>query len=340
MNRYAICCCAKYEDDYIIEWITYHLNLGFDYIYINDNNDDSKILPSILEQKLPKELLNKIDINHVPGRVYQMQRYEDFYCNQDFKWVALIDCDEFITLNGFTNIKDYINSFPEDCNTIVLHWLKYYTEDVYYNEKPITERNKFVSTPIISEIQGYSKEILKKGFEYNFKNFPITTCLHRYNLGSVYFNNFIKLENNKCDYVRGFNFDVAYIRHYYVRDIMFYLNYKIYADVRGPSKEIQTKRFLWLKRCQNYSLTPMLIPYANVNNPEIEKYKNKKILVKNENKLLPFLKQDLNIVYCGNLKNNLVYIEIANYNKCFYKWVLPEYFNNVYKEEEFDVVIN
>ena len=79
---------------------------------------------------------------------------------------------------------------------------------------------------------------------------------------------------------------------------MFYLNYKIYADVRGPSKEIQTKRFLLLKKCQNYSLTPMLIPYANVNNPEIEKYKNKKILIKNESKLLSFLKQDLNILYC------------------------------------------
>lgn len=57
MDRYAICCCAKYEDNYIIEWITYHLNLGFDWIYINDNNDDSKILPSILEQKLPHRVI-------------------------------------------------------------------------------------------------------------------------------------------------------------------------------------------------------------------------------------------------------------------------------------------
>ena len=290
---------------------------------------------------MPENQKKCIEIKNVNKQArFAMRIQEEFYCNEQFKWAAFIDCDEFITLNGFTNIKDYINSFPEDCNTIVLHWLKYYTEDVYYNEKPITERNKFVSTPVTSEIQGFSKEILKKGFEKEFKNFPITKCLHRYNLGSVYFNNFIKLENNKYDYIRGFNFDVAYIRHYYVRDIMFYLNNRIQCTHLGSDTNWQRKKYFWMLKCQNYSLTPMLTPYANVNNPEIEKYKNKKILIKNESKLLPFLKQDLNVLYCGNLKNNLAYIEIANYNKCFYKWVLPEYFNNVYKEEEFDIIIN
>ena len=36
----AICAIAKNENDYINEWCKYHLNLGFDEIYIFDNNKD------------------------------------------------------------------------------------------------------------------------------------------------------------------------------------------------------------------------------------------------------------------------------------------------------------
>ena len=34
----AICCIAKYENRYLKEWVDYHMELGFDQIFIFDNN--------------------------------------------------------------------------------------------------------------------------------------------------------------------------------------------------------------------------------------------------------------------------------------------------------------
>lgn len=36
----AICCVAKDEEPYLKEWIAHHLSLGFQHIYICDNNDE------------------------------------------------------------------------------------------------------------------------------------------------------------------------------------------------------------------------------------------------------------------------------------------------------------
>jgi hypothetical protein len=36
--KVAICCIAKNEDNYIDEWIEYHLKLGIDDIHVHQNN--------------------------------------------------------------------------------------------------------------------------------------------------------------------------------------------------------------------------------------------------------------------------------------------------------------
>ena len=35
----AIRAIARNEEDYLLEWINYHLNLGFDHIFLCDNNN-------------------------------------------------------------------------------------------------------------------------------------------------------------------------------------------------------------------------------------------------------------------------------------------------------------
>lgn len=37
--KIAICCIAKDENWYVNDWIGYHLALGFDHVYLYDNND-------------------------------------------------------------------------------------------------------------------------------------------------------------------------------------------------------------------------------------------------------------------------------------------------------------
>ena len=47
----VICAIAKFEYNYIYEWVEYHLNLGFDKIVIYDNNDYTYTYASIYVSK-------------------------------------------------------------------------------------------------------------------------------------------------------------------------------------------------------------------------------------------------------------------------------------------------
>ena len=47
----AICCIAKNENYYINDWVKYHLDLGFDHIYIYDNNDGDDNIGRYIDAK-------------------------------------------------------------------------------------------------------------------------------------------------------------------------------------------------------------------------------------------------------------------------------------------------
>ena len=338
-NEYVICCCAKNEQHYISEWVDYHLKLGFDHIYIYNNDDDQSILQKIFDNN------NKVSlIDYSSKKEIQKKYIADFYVCGSFEWCAFIDCDEFITLNGYDNIKDYINEFPDDCQQICLNWLCYGHNNNYdYNTVPIQNRMPFCAIPITwtdlidnKPINTHIKSIVKKSF--NIERFNPNP--HSLMMRNSYNNKFEKITNGidcKSDQI---NYDIAYIKHYYVRDIKYFINTKIKQDSYHNSYMITlNERWHRFKFCNNESLPNEFLKVAHIPNVFHEKLKNIKILCKNQEKLLPLLKKDLNILYCGDLKNNNIFINIANYNKCYYNWVLPELFNNVYKESDFDIII-
>ncbi len=39
LHKYSIVACARWERNYIVEWMQYHFLLGFDHIYIYSNDD-------------------------------------------------------------------------------------------------------------------------------------------------------------------------------------------------------------------------------------------------------------------------------------------------------------
>ena len=38
-DKYVVMTCAKNEEEYIIEWLEHYFSLGFDKVFIADNND-------------------------------------------------------------------------------------------------------------------------------------------------------------------------------------------------------------------------------------------------------------------------------------------------------------
>ena len=77
--RVVVCAMAKNEHLYINDWVKHYISIGFDTIYIYDNDDVNK--PSItdyIDQKyLPKVKI--IDIRGQSGKCLQNDIYTKFY---------------------------------------------------------------------------------------------------------------------------------------------------------------------------------------------------------------------------------------------------------------------
>ena len=136
----VIVAIAKLESDYIVEWVNYHLALGFERIYLYDNED----IP------VYQNLGEKVTIFHMPGNTYpkpvQYHSLEHFNFNiiqnKNITHVIHIDIDEFIALKKHSCIKDFIKEyFTDDVAGIGINWRHFgdsgQTEHSY---EPVTKR--------------------------------------------------------------------------------------------------------------------------------------------------------------------------------------------------------
>lgn len=103
--RTCVVCIAKNEDRTIQEWLNYNIKLGFDRIFIYQNNWTCNI---------EQDYLTKL---HYDGKNILPQVYNDWLSSKyrnDFDWAAIIDCDEFIVLHKHKNISEFLSEFDAD----------------------------------------------------------------------------------------------------------------------------------------------------------------------------------------------------------------------------------
>jgi hypothetical protein len=143
-DKVALCCIAKNENKYIVEWVTHYKKLGFDKIFIYDNND-------ICGETLDDVLSNFINSNFVEvinyrGKIVKAQQnaYEDCYKQHgnEYDWIAFFDCDEFLELTTANNVKEYLaDKVFIDYDIIKINW-ETYTDSgqLFYENKPVVER--------------------------------------------------------------------------------------------------------------------------------------------------------------------------------------------------------
>ena len=99
--RTALVCIAKDEDWYIDEWIEYHLKIGFDdiFVYQNDWHYNGRYVND-----------ERVHLSKVAGGGKQIECYNWFLSTQgkDFSHVAFFDVDEFLHFRD--DCGDYSNS--------------------------------------------------------------------------------------------------------------------------------------------------------------------------------------------------------------------------------------
>ena len=108
----ALVCIAKNEDLYIQEWIDYNKKLGFDKIFIYENNWRCNIEDPILV-KIPYDGLNK-----------QVEAYNHFIQNykNEYDYAAFFDVDEFLVLKKHKTVNEFITEY-QNSNGIGVNWV-------------------------------------------------------------------------------------------------------------------------------------------------------------------------------------------------------------------------
>lgn len=117
----TICCIVKDENEYLKEWMTYHIKIGIEHFYIYDN--DSKIAVSETLKLL--DLENYATVIKIYGKARQVTAYNDCLKRQGAfsQWIGFIDADEFIVPKSTSgDLPVFLKDF-ENAGGLGINWL-------------------------------------------------------------------------------------------------------------------------------------------------------------------------------------------------------------------------
>lgn len=152
----ALVAVVKNEGPYLIEWISYHLMLGVDHVYLYDDgsNDDSWKAYEIMYKT------GKLTVHRAlkTGRRHRAQEdcYEEWRRQYGhlYTFVMPWDGDEFLWLREGTTLQSFLNAIPDDVGQIRINWKVFGSGDQLCADfsKFVIERFTRHSLPIYNEI--------------------------------------------------------------------------------------------------------------------------------------------------------------------------------------------
>jgi hypothetical protein len=201
---------AKYESQYIEEFVIYHIGIGVSHIYIYDN-EDIPTYRNILSKYIQE---NKVTVIHYPGNNHEkgvqimiMDHFVNNYMRTNNNTHVIgIDIDEFIVLKKHKTINDFIQEFIKDnVAGITMNWRFFGSSNNKQNNfRPVTER-------FIMREKGYSTHV-KTIFDINkFSHFrcihiiePIKNCVIKDTHGNIitHIAQNVNMVNNEDNYIQ------------------------------------------------------------------------------------------------------------------------------------------
>lgn len=134
--KIAVCAIMKDENQYIEEWSNHCKNLGFDHIFIYDNN--SKI-PLVSEK-------DYITIVNWPDDKFKSQSRSYLSCakneGKDYDYILFIDADEFYmskSMNIHKDVENLKNKYG-DFDGLGLYWRIYGQPKPYLEKRQVIEK--------------------------------------------------------------------------------------------------------------------------------------------------------------------------------------------------------
>ena len=111
MDYLSLCLICRDENDYLPEWLDYHILMGVDRFYIYDNESQVS-LRETLKDYIKRGWVVVVDI---PGKAMQLYAYD--HCLQIFGantfWMGFIDTDEFLVPKTNQNLKELLKAYEQ-----------------------------------------------------------------------------------------------------------------------------------------------------------------------------------------------------------------------------------
>ena len=113
----AVILLIKDENRYLKEWLDWHLNLGFEHVYIYDNGEKDHVQEIV--DLYAMEVQQKITVIDWTGHHTHIQQdaYNHFLSNhkKDVRWGLFIDSDEFLrfTDGETTDVNAFLRSYED-----------------------------------------------------------------------------------------------------------------------------------------------------------------------------------------------------------------------------------
>jgi len=222
----ALVAIGRMENQYAREWVGHHLALGFDHIYIYDNNHTGEeMFIDVLMDHVEQGRVTIIDYRNIEKA--QRQAYNDAYQRLSgmYDWLAFFDFDEFLCLpsgkpEGTAGaLSTFLASLPSVADCVLINWQCYGDNGLVHNDgRPVMERfTKPLPKNLKVQRQDHAENehvkcILRSGIEeLTFRNphvpeTPILCC---------------RPDGSPCEQspFQEIDYGTAYLKHYVTKTI-------------------------------------------------------------------------------------------------------------------------
>lgn len=214
---------VKNEDNYIVQWIEYHLHIGFDKILVYDNknspntryksDEDDSNLEELLEPFISKNQVILIEWKYskeflrVNTSGQKAQQQHSLFNSKESNYLALIDIDEYLNISNFpnSNIGDVLSQLinPEKHAGLKM-WCKFFQN---CDNEPDEDYDFFKITNFFYTING-DRNI--PSFRSN--NSPKIIIVPKYT-STCAIHGFQPVHGKRCNEIKKYN--SLYFNHYY-----------------------------------------------------------------------------------------------------------------------------
>jgi len=215
--KVCLCMLGKKENPYAKETVQYYKNIGYNHIYIYDNNDigDEK-LEDVLYNEINNNFVTIIDVRGL--RKQQCSSYKHCYekYNKYYDWLSFFDFDEFLYIKNNKTVQEFLSDEKyKKCANVKINWLSYTDNDlIYYEDKSVLERFKSYRTDL--GINVHTKSTVRGGLRRNY-----WTSYHNSHTSEVKFtscNTIGEIVPYNLVYIKP-NYDFAYLKHFSTKTI-------------------------------------------------------------------------------------------------------------------------